>query len=113
MRALPRYLQARRRDAQREAGGFFHEPAELSCEPADCGPTPEEAAVLAETISQWFQTLGPTDRFVIERGLRGEDDAAIARGLLRSERSVRRVRRRAESQLRRIIAAESQGQSQP
>jgi DNA-directed RNA polymerase specialized sigma24 family protein len=106
------YLRAGRRDARREAGGLFHEPAEFRPEPADCGPTPEEAAVLAETLTNWFETLGPMDRVVIERGLRGDDDAAIARGLLRSERSVRRVRQRAEILLRRIIDAEGQGQSQ-
>jgi DNA-directed RNA polymerase specialized sigma24 family protein len=106
------YLRAGCRDARREAGRLFHEPAEFCPEPTDSGPTPEEAAVLAETLEQWLETLDPLDRSVIEQGLRGDDDAAIARGLLRSERSVRRVRQRAESQLRRIIAEEEQEQSQ-
>jgi len=80
---------------------------------ADREPSPEEATVLAEIVADWLQTLSPMDHSVIELGLQGEDDPAIARRLLRTERSVRRVRLRAENQLRRVLCPECQEPGEP
>lgn len=69
--------------------------------------------MLAEIVADWLQTLSPMDHSVIELGLQGEDDPAIARRLLRTERSVRRVRLRAENQLRRVLSPECQEPGEP
>ena len=67
--------------------------------------------MLAEIVADWLQTLSPMDHSVIELGLQGEDDPAIARRLLRTERSVRRVRLRAENQLRQVLSLSARSQA--
>jgi RNA polymerase sigma factor (sigma-70 family) len=106
------YLRAGRRGAGREDVTLS-----AAIDPwtaaADREPSPEEATVLAEIVADWLQTLSPMDHSVIELGLQGEDDPAIARRLLRTERSVRRVRLRAENQLRRVLCPECQEPGEP
>lgn len=90
------YLRAARRS--REVGGTPDAAAAR-----DRGPTPLEAAVLSETLAMWLGGLGPPERSIVELGLEGRETRWIALRLGRSERSVRRVRRQAELDLRSML----------
>ena len=94
-------LRAGRRDAAREIAW----PADGG-EAVDREPTPEEAAMLAETVQQWLGAMDPSERGIVESGLQGYSDPEIADHLRRSERTVRRIRRRAEDRLCHLIATE-------
>ena len=95
-----RYHRAERRDAFREASA----PADGD-EPwrgvAGREPTPEEAAVLAETVERLFRGLEGTERAVVELSLQGYSTQEISERLGRAERSVRRLRERVRRQLER------------
>jgi RNA polymerase sigma-70 factor (ECF subfamily) len=95
-----RYHRAGRRDAFREAP-----PAEEGDEPwrdvAGREPTPEEAAVLAETVEGLFRGLEGDERAVVELSLQGYSTQEISERLGRAERSVRRLRERVRRQLER------------
>jgi RNA polymerase sigma-70 factor, ECF subfamily len=94
------FLRARRRDARREVS--WTEMSEKSSPwwtAIDREPTPEEAAVLAETVRGWLWSLEPAERRVMELGLQGYSTWEIAERLRRSERTVRRFRQRMEDRL--------------
>src|SRR5205085_11767661 len=94
-------LAAQSRDLRREAGD------EVVWALADREPTPEEAALLTETLTLWLDALSPIDRSIVELGLlQGHDDFEVGRRLRRSQRTLRRVRRRAEDQLRAVCQHE-------
>jgi RNA polymerase sigma factor (sigma-70 family) len=97
-RARHDYLRADRRDIGRES-------ERDECLTVDSQPTPAEAAMLAETLSTWLAGLDPPSRAILEHGLQGFQTAEIAIRLGRSERSVRRVRERAEATLRTMLEA--------
>jgi RNA polymerase sigma-70 factor (ECF subfamily) len=107
------YLRAGRRDAGREPAAARHEVFDPWQDVADREPTPEEAAMLAETVREWLAGLGPGERSVIQLGLQGEPDPEIARRLLRTERSVRRLRLRAEDRLRQYVSTFPREAGQP
>jgi RNA polymerase sigma-70 factor (ECF subfamily) len=65
----------------------------------DGEPTPEQAAVLRETVESWLSMLATAERSIVELGLQGVEDDEIARRLMRSQRTVRRVRQRVEERL--------------
>jgi RNA polymerase sigma-70 factor, ECF subfamily len=90
------YLRAGRRDAAREV-------ARSRLELTDRQPTPEEAAMLAETVDHWLVEMEPLDREIVELGLQGFSSEQIAERLKRSERTVRRVRRHLEERLKELI----------
>ncbi len=96
------HLGAGRRDVSQEFDGTQGRYA-LDTSALDREPTPEHAAILTETLSRWLGGLEPADRRVVELGLQGQEDAEVARQLLRSERTVRRVRARAEERLSRDL----------
>src|SRR5262249_14762883 len=95
-----RYHRAERRDAFREAPA-----AEAGDEPwrdvVGREPTPEEAAVLAETVEGLFRGLEGDERAVVEMSLQGYSTQEISERLGRAERSVRRLRERVRRQLER------------
>src|SRR5262245_23387907 len=62
-------------------------------------PTPEQAAVLKETMEGWLRGLTAAERAIVELGLQGLNDDEIARRLARSQRTVRRVRQQVEERL--------------
>ncbi len=94
-------LLAEKRDASRELGW------DGTRDPLDREPTPEEAAILSETVGTWLAGLPELERPVVELGLEGASDEEIARRLLRSERTVRRVRQQAEQRLQAYVERES------
>lgn len=64
-------------------------------------PTPDQAAVLAETVEQLLQGLAGDERPIIELSLQGYSTQEISTHLGRAERSVRRLRERVRKQLER------------
>jgi RNA polymerase sigma factor (sigma-70 family) len=96
-----KHLRAARRDARREVR-FIGGNDGASWLP-DRSPSPEEAAVLTETVEPLFQALRPGDRPVVERILAGCTAAEVAERLDCSERTVRRVLERAKLSLQRLI----------
>ena len=64
-------------------------------------PTPEHAAVLAETVEQILRDVTPAERPVIEMSLQGYSAQEVSQQLGRAERSVRRLRERLKRQLER------------
>jgi RNA polymerase sigma-70 factor (ECF subfamily) len=95
-----RNVGAQRRDAAREQPWDGRPEADQQASHLLVGePTPEQAAMLAETLAQWLSSLDAAERAVVELGLMGHDDADIARQLMRSQRTVRRLRLQVEQRL--------------
>jgi RNA polymerase sigma-70 factor, ECF subfamily len=65
-------------------------------------PTPEEAAVLAETVEQLLRKLEPDERPVLQLSLQGYTSQEISAQLGRAERTVRRIRERVRKRLQRM-----------
>ena len=93
-----RYHRAERRDIAREqpASDGFVEPWR---DAVGREPTPEEAAVLAETVQQLLSGLDGDERRVVELSLQGFSTQEISDMLNRAERSVRRLRERVRLKL--------------
>jgi RNA polymerase sigma-70 factor (ECF subfamily) len=103
-----RALKAARRDPSREVdaqsvrdGGLWQVP--------DQAPSPEEAAILSETIAELLQDLDADDRPIVEHILQGYASEETAARLDCSERTVRRVRQRAKQCLERLLTPEGAG----
>jgi RNA polymerase sigma-70 factor, ECF subfamily len=94
-----RYLRAQRRDATREEAAPAAEHAEPWRNAVSREPTPEEAAVLAETVERLMRGLDGDERSVVELSLQGYSTQEISATLNRAERSVRRLRERVRKQL--------------
>jgi RNA polymerase sigma factor (sigma-70 family) len=99
------YFRAERRDAAREV---TVQPGSGETGPwreaIDREPTPEEAAMLAETVAQVLQDLDEDERPIIEMSLQGYTAQEISKHLDRAERSVRRLRERLKRRLERMQA---------
>src|SRR5262245_36213292 len=90
-----RYHRAERRDLAREATAPDRaEDAEPWREAIGREPTPEEAAVLAETTEHLLRGLEGDERQIIELSLQGYSTEEISERLGRASRSVRRLRER-------------------
>jgi RNA polymerase sigma-70 factor (ECF subfamily) len=96
------YLRAARRDAMREEKWPANEHQDLLV--PDRAPTPEEAAILVDTMEQFLGGMELADRPIVEQILLGYTAAEVAHQLDCSERTVRRVRQRAKRRLERLIA---------
>jgi RNA polymerase sigma-70 factor (ECF subfamily) len=68
----------------------------------DREPTPDDAAILAETVDQLLRILDADDRLIIQRSLEGFTTQEISQDLGFSERTVRRVRERVKCRLLRM-----------
>jgi RNA polymerase sigma-70 factor (ECF subfamily) len=98
-----RYHRAERRDIAREAAAApGEEDLELWRDAVSREPTPEQAAVLAETVEQVLRGLDADERSIIELSLQGHTTQEISDQLGRAERSVRRLRERVRKQLKRL-----------
>ena len=97
-----RYHRAECRDLAREAAAPAGEDgAEPWREAVGREPTPEEAALLAETVEGLLRDLDGDERAVIELSLQGYSTEEISERLGRASRSVRRLRERVRRQLER------------
>jgi RNA polymerase sigma factor (sigma-70 family) len=96
-----RHLRAARRDASRELAwpDGAVDPSYLLL---DRDPTPVEAAILTDAVAMLFQGMGPDDRPIVEQILLGYTAQEVAAQLGCSERTVRRVRQRAQRRLDRL-----------
>jgi RNA polymerase sigma-70 factor (ECF subfamily) len=97
-----RYFTADCRDMTREASIASAEQPELWQQAVGREPTPEQAAVLAETVEQVLRGLDASERPIIELSLQGYSTQEISERLVRAERSVRRLRERVRKQLERL-----------
>jgi RNA polymerase sigma-70 factor (ECF subfamily) len=94
-----RHYTTNARDLAREAGSECTDGAETWREAIDREPTPEEAAVLAETVEEMLAALAPPERPIVELSLQGYSTREVSERLGRAERSVRRVRERVRERL--------------
>ena len=95
-----KHLRAARRDLAREVP--WPEQNERAPWLPDRIPTPVEAAILTDTVETLFQTMTPDDRPIVEQILIGYMAQEVAVQLGCSERTVRRVRQRAQHRLERL-----------
>jgi RNA polymerase sigma factor (sigma-70 family) len=95
-----KHLRAARRDMAREVA--WHDQNEREPWVPDRAPTPDEAAILTDTVETLFQTMTPDDRPIVEQILMGYTAQEVAVQLGCSERTVRRVRQRAQRRLERL-----------
>ncbi len=102
-----RHLRAARRDAGREVAwpDGDDDPSYL----LDRNPTPVEAAILTDTVATLFQAMTPDDRPIVEQILLGYTAQEVAAQLGCSERTVRRVRQRAQRRLERLADPQETG----
>lgn len=96
-----RFHRAERRDINRElplgqpasgAAGADGEGAVGWLEAAGREPTPDQAAVLAETVEGLLRPLASDERTIVELSLQGCSTQEISEQTGRAERSVRRIR---------------------
>jgi RNA polymerase sigma-70 factor, ECF subfamily len=99
-----RYHQAGCRDVDREEPGGGAEPWP---DPAGREPTPDEAAVLAETVELLLRGLDGDDRPIVELSLQGYSTQEISERVGRAERSVRRLREQVRRRLEELQAGET------
>jgi RNA polymerase sigma-70 factor (ECF subfamily) len=99
-----RYFRAECRDLARERAQAPADDAAPGLEAIGREPTPEHAAVLAETVENLLLNLDPGERPIIELSLQGYSTQEISEQLGRAERSVRRLRERVRKQLERLQA---------
>jgi RNA polymerase sigma factor (sigma-70 family) len=101
------YHRAERRDVQREAAPAGAAGTEPWWQAVAREPTPEEGAVLAETVEQLLRGLTEDERPILQLSLQGYTTQEISEQLRKPERSVRRVRERIKKQLERQQVAEA------
>jgi RNA polymerase sigma-70 factor (ECF subfamily) len=94
-----RHYTTGRRNLAREAEDQSPDGTEIWREAIDREPTPEQAAVLAETVEQMLAALAPLERPIVELSLQGYSTREVSERLGRAERSVRRVRERVRERL--------------
>lgn len=94
------YFHAQRRDVKREVSADPLEDSSLN-EPAAVGhgPTPSEAAVLAETVEGVMRGLNESGRQIVCLSLQGESVASVSQQTGRTERTVERVLSRLRERL--------------
>jgi RNA polymerase sigma-70 factor (ECF subfamily) len=95
-----RYHRAECRDINREASApAGAQDAEPWRDAVGREPTPDEAAVLAETVEQLLRGMEGDERRIVELSLQGCSTQEISQTLGRAERSVRRLRERVRQRL--------------
>jgi DNA-directed RNA polymerase specialized sigma24 family protein len=102
-----KHLRAARRDMARQVP--WPEQNERVTWLPDRAPTPDEAAILTDTVEALFQTMMPDDRPIVEQILMGYTAQQVAIQLGCSERTVRRVRERAQRRLERLADPQETG----
>ena len=88
------YHQADCRNLQREADS-----TSLCREVAGREPTPDEAAVLAETVEELLSGLQGDERLIVQLSLQGYSTQEISQQIGRAERTVRRWREQLRKEL--------------
>jgi RNA polymerase sigma-70 factor, ECF subfamily len=96
-----RFHRAQSRDIAREAIATVDKNVEPWREAASREPTPDQAAVLAETVEGLLSRLDTDERVIVEMSLQGCSTLEISEQTGRAERSVRRIRESIRKQLER------------
>jgi RNA polymerase sigma-70 factor (ECF subfamily) len=96
------YSQARRDVSREVAGGADDEEVEASWAGIARDPTPDEAAVLADTVEQIVQGLKERERRIFELRLEGHSTVEISAQVGRSEHTVNWVLRRIRKRLQQL-----------
>jgi RNA polymerase sigma-70 factor, ECF subfamily len=99
---LAQHYRAARRDARREA------PSPQDWQAAVSDPTPEEEAVVAETIDRLMDGLDEDEREMAALSLQGYPAPEISAKVGCSERTVRRVRERLRNRFERLRAEDAE-----
>lgn len=99
-----RYFRAGRRDVRQEAAKPADE-SSFSWEAISREPTPEEAALLAESVEQLLRGLSERDRAIVTLCLQGYAMQEISKQIGCSERTVQRVKERIREHLLQLRAA--------
>ena len=86
------YHHAERRDEAREVSAPRRLESAAWAEPIGREPTPDEAALLRETVEHLFSTLDEDERPILELSLQGYTTREISQRLGRAERTVRLLR---------------------
>ena len=97
-----RYYKAERRDISREALPSTSDRPEPWQQVIGREPTPDQAAVLAETVERVLEGLDEDERPIVELSLQGYSTQEISDQLGRAERTVRRLRERVRKHLERM-----------
>jgi RNA polymerase sigma-70 factor (ECF subfamily) len=91
------HFQAARRDVRREAAP----PADAAWGAWAREPTPEEAALLTDTVRDLLDGLEPRERDIVALSLQGDTAAEISRQVDWGERTVQRILARVRKRLQR------------
>lgn len=97
-----RYYGTERRDVHREAQPASSDSGQSWQEAIGREPTPEQAAMLTETVEKLLAELDASERPLLELSLQGFSTQEISEQSGRAERSVRRFRERLRKQLQRM-----------
>jgi RNA polymerase sigma-70 factor (ECF subfamily) len=103
------YFRAQRRDVLKEVHPAAAEDATASWEAIAHEPTPEEAAMLNETIEQVLQSLHERERPILVLALQGFSLPEISERIHRTERTVYRVLKRIRDKLEEMRLVGSSG----
>lgn len=93
------YFRAAKRNVQRESNHF---PADEGPDFFDREPTPEEAAILTETVEELLRGLDADDREIVVLFLQGYTIPEISRQVDWAERTIQRVLARVRQRLERF-----------
>lgn len=93
------YYRAACRDVTREESGPRAEDSGCDWEAVARGPTPDEAAMLAETVEHLMNRLDKRDREILAMALQGYSAPEISAQVGCTERTVRRVLERIRARL--------------
>ncbi len=105
------FFGAAKRDVRRETDlAAAPDASAVAWEAPSREPTPEEAALLAETVEDLMRHLAERDRDVLTLSLQGYSSPEIGERLGRAERTVRRVRERIEARLEEMLGRARQGE---
>ncbi len=96
------HYRAARRDVRREDTPVPGEAGADTREAVDREPTPEEAAVLAETVEGLLRGLDGRDRAIVTLSLQGYTVAEVSDEVGRTQRTVQRVLERVRKRLERM-----------
>jgi RNA polymerase sigma-70 factor (ECF subfamily) len=99
---LAEHFHAGARDVRVEVPSSATDDSGFRWEALDREPTPEQAAMLAETVEELLRGLDTREREIATLGLQGYTAAEISAQLHRPERSVYRVLERIKKRLQRM-----------
>jgi RNA polymerase sigma-70 factor (ECF subfamily) len=101
-----RHLFAARRDVRREVAPPADD-SDAGWQALARGPTPSEAALLAEAVEHLLRGLDPGDREVVQLSLQGYKAAEISARAGVAERTVYRLLERVKGRLQRLAGADA------